>query len=88
MHCSGLLLNVCVGVALWEDVGMFLAEYVADPATGNYFQASSTHPYSERNFYKHQSQCVLFKKHYALEHNAHHYAHQDCIYLTKNTVKQ
>jgi len=74
---------------------MFLAEYVADPATGNYFQASSTHPYSERNLYKqntinNQSQCVLLKKkkHYALEHNAHHYAHQDCIYLTKNTVKK
>lgn len=49
MHCLQFLLYVCVGIALWKDVGMFLAEDVADPATGNNFQTSSTHPYSKRD---------------------------------------
>lgn len=63
VHFSGLLLYVGVGIALREDVRMFLAEYMADPATGDDLQASSTHPYSKRNLYKHNTinsnQCAI-----------------------------
>lgn len=44
---SGALLDVGVGVPLWEDVGVFLPEHVADSAAGEDLQAAAALPHSE-----------------------------------------
>lgn len=53
------LLNVCIGISLWKDVGMFLPKDVPNTATGDDFQAPSTHPHTERDFCKRSSFSTL-----------------------------
>lgn len=49
------LLNVRVGISLWEDVGMLLAEDVPNAAAGDDFQAPSAHPHTEGDLCKKSS---------------------------------
>ena len=42
--------DVGVSIALWEGVGMFLAEYVTHSTAWNYLQGATTLPHAERNF--------------------------------------
>lgn len=43
------LLDVRVGVSLWEDIWVFLPEDVADPAAGEDLQTAATLPHPERD---------------------------------------
>lgn len=52
-------LDVCIGVPLWKDIWMFLPEDMSNTAAGDDFQATSTHPHTERDFYKRDSFSML-----------------------------
>lgn len=52
-------LDVRIGVPLWKDIGMFLPEDVSNTAAGDDFQATSTHPHTEGDFYKRGSFSIL-----------------------------
>lgn len=55
------LLYISVGISFWEDVRMLLPEDMSNPTAGDDFQASATHPHSERDFYERQAQLQFFK---------------------------
>lgn len=46
------LLYIRVGVSIWENIRVFLAEDMAHSAAGDDFEAAAAHPHSEGNFCK------------------------------------
>lgn len=48
-YISGILLNISIGIPIWKDVWVFLAEDMANSAAWDNLQTSPTHPRSERD---------------------------------------
>lgn len=46
------LLYIRVGISIWENIRVFLAEDVAHSAAGDNLEAAATHPHSEGDFCK------------------------------------
>lgn len=52
------LLDVCVGVALGENIRVFLPEDVTDSAAGEDLQTAATLPHPERDLCTHETQAT------------------------------